>query len=57
MREFRQLRGSVSVVLFARRPMAKDITHPAAEPISQSRHNFVRSVTRLARVVAVLDQR
>ena len=57
MGEFRQLRRAVRVVIFARRSMAKDIPHPAAEPISQIRNNFVRGVTRIARIVAVLDQR
>jgi hypothetical protein len=57
MREFRQLRRASRVAVLPRGPMAKDVPHPAAKPVSQVRNNFVRRMTGIARVVAVLDQR
>ena len=56
-RELCQLRRAHCIVILCRRSMTEDIPHAAAEPIPQIGDNFVRGVTGIARIVAVLDQR
>ena len=56
-RELCQLRRAHCTIILSRRSMTEDIPHAAAEPIPQTGDNFVRGVTRIARIIAVLDQR
>ena len=56
-RKLRQLRRARCIVILSCRSMTEDIPHAAAEPIPQTGDNFVRGVTRIPRIIAVLDQR